>query len=65
MWEQANGKFGKLLEVNRSLRKEIDGLRIERQRFDNLFKKLEKEKQEIQRETNVVIDQSTQAHDQR
>ena len=62
---QVNGKFGKLLEANRALRKEIDALRVERQRFDNLYKKLEKEKQDLQREVNDVIDQSTQAHDQR
>jgi len=62
---QVNGKFGKLLEANRALRKEIDALRVERQRFDNLYKKLEKEKQDLQHEVNDVIDQSTQAHDQR
>jgi len=54
-----------MLETNRALRKEIDALRVERQRFDNLYKKLEKEKQDLQRETNEVIDQSTQAHNQR
>lgn len=54
-----------MLEANRALRKQIDSLRMERQRFDNLHKKLEKEKQDLQQETNVVIDQSTQAHDQR
>ena len=53
------------MEANRALRKEIDALRVERQRFDNLYKKLEKEKQDLQREVNDVIDQSTQAHDQR
>jgi len=47
------------------LRKEIDGLRVERQRFDNLYKKLEKEKEDLQQELNEVIDQSTQAYDQR
>ena len=62
---QVNNKFGKMLETNRALRKEIDALRVERQRFDNLYKKLEKEKQDLQQETNEVIDQSTQAHNQR
>jgi len=62
---QANNKFGKLLEANRALRKQIDDLRIERQHFDNLYKKLDKERQDLQHETNDVIDQSTQAHDQR
>ena len=53
------------MEANRALRKEIDGLRVERQRFDNLYKKLEKEKEDLQQELNEVIDQSTQAYDQR
>jgi chromosome segregation ATPase len=61
----ANNKFGKLLESNRALRKEIDDLRVERQRFDNLYKKLDKERQDLQQETNEIIDQSTQAYDQR
>jgi coiled-coil domain-containing protein 63/114 len=63
--QQANNKFGKLLEENSALRKEIDSLRVERQRFDNLYKKLDKEKQDLQKETNEIIDQSTQAYDQR
>jgi len=54
-----------MLETNRALRKQIDSLRVERQRFDNLYKKLDKEKQDLQRETNEVVDMSTQAHDQR
>jgi len=54
-----------MLETNRELRKQIDALRVERQRFDNLYKKLEKEKQDLQRETSEVIDQSNQAYDQR
>jgi predicted nuclease with TOPRIM domain len=65
LFPQANNKFGKLLEENSALRKEIDSLRVERQRFDNLYKKLDKEKQDLQKETNEIIDQSTQAYDQR
>jgi len=53
------------LEANRALRKQIDALRVERQRFDNVYKKLEKQKQDLQQETNELIDRSTQAHDQR
>ena len=62
---QAQNKFCKALEVNRQFRDEIDSLRVERQRFDNIFKKLDKERQELQQETGKIIDESTQAYDQR
>jgi len=54
-----------MLETNQALRKQIDALRVARQRFDNLYKKLEKEKQDLQHETSEVIDLSNQAYDQR
>jgi len=63
--QMANNKFCKALEVNKQLREEIDSLRVERNRFDNLYKKLDKERQQLQQETGEVIDQSTQAYDQR
>lgn len=53
------------MEANKELRQLIDNLRVERQRFDNLYKKLDKEKQDLQQETNDIMDQSTQAYDQR
>ena len=62
---KANNKFGKSLEANKELRKEIDSLRYERQRFDKLYKKLDEEKQRLQKETAEVIFQSTQAYENR
>ena len=51
--------------MNKQLRKEIDSLRVERKRFDNIYSKLDKEKQELQQETGKIIDESTAAYDQR
>ena len=62
---QANNKFCKALDVNKDLRKEIDSLRVERTRFDNIYKKLDKERQQLQQETGKIIDESTQSYDQR
>lgn len=61
----SNNNFCRALEVNKSLREEIDSLRVERNRFDQLYKKLDKERQQLQQETGEVIDQSTQAYDTR
>lgn len=63
--QQANNKFSKKLETNKKLREELDSLRVERTRFDNLYKKLEKEIQQLKNENGEVIDQSTQAYDAR
>jgi predicted nuclease with TOPRIM domain len=51
--------------VNKKLREEIDNLRVERNRFDQIYKKLEKQRQQLQQEIGEVIDQSTQAYDAR
>ncbi|ELU09042.1 hypothetical protein CAPTEDRAFT_158042 [Capitella teleta] len=61
----SNNSFCKALEVNRKLREEIDDLRVERKRFDQLHKKLDKQRQGLQQEIGEVIDQSTQAYDAR
>lgn len=61
----SKNRFGKLLESNRTLRKEIDNLRVERQRFDNLYQRLMLEKEELERSTSVVIETSTQAFNDR
>lgn len=61
----ANNRFCDALEVNRKLREDIDCLRVERTRFDGLYQKLEKERERLQQKTGEVIDQSTQAYDQR
>lgn len=62
---QANNGFCKALEKNRELREQIDNLRVNRNRFENLYKKLEKELKQLKQETAEVVDQSTSAYDQR
>ncbi|CAD5116302.1 DgyrCDS5208 [Dimorphilus gyrociliatus] len=63
--DQANSRFSKLLSTNANLRNEIESLRVERTRFDNVYKKLERKLNDLKRETGEVIDISTQAYDQR
>ncbi|XP_022090433.1 coiled-coil domain-containing protein 63-like [Acanthaster planci] len=62
---QANEKFNFMLTQNAKFREEIDSLRVERTRFENIRKKLEKELTELRQEIGEVIDQSTQAYDAR
>lgn len=50
---------------NSHLREEIDNLRVERHRFEDLHKKLEKELEDLKQEITSVIENSTQAYDQR
>ena len=50
---------------NARLRDEIDNLRVERFRFEELHKKLEKEHQNLRQSIAEVIENSTQAYDQR
>ena len=50
---------------NSHLREEIDNLRVERHRFEDLHKKLEKELEDLKKEITCVIENSTQAYDQR
>lgn len=40
--QQANSKFNDMLTMNSKLREEIDSLRVERTRFENIRKKLDK-----------------------
>lgn len=63
--DQENRKFNSCLTKNAALREEIDSLRVERQRFENLYAKLDKELTDLRRELGEVIDQSTQAYDAR
>lgn len=63
--DKSKSKFSKLLSTNSNLRNEIESLRVERTRFDNVYKKLEKKLNDLKRETGEVIDASTQAYDQR
>lgn len=63
--DQANAKFNTMLTENASLREEIDSFRVERTRFENIRKRLDKEKSDLRQEIGEVIDQSTQAYDSR
>ncbi len=54
-----------MLNQNANLRDEIDDLRVERNRFEDLQKKLERELERLKEEIASVIDHSTQAYDQR
>ncbi|XP_013397891.1 coiled-coil domain-containing protein 63-like [Lingula anatina] len=58
-------EFNKMLTRNASLREEIDSLRVERARFEGLFKKLEKELNTLRREIGDIVEQSTSAYDAR
>ncbi|XP_071481099.1 coiled-coil domain-containing protein 63-like [Diadema antillarum] len=62
---QANEKFNAMLTENAELREEIDSFRVERTRYENIRKKLDKEKTDLRQEIGEVIDQSTQAYDSR
>lgn len=63
--DHALKSFNSILTQNARLRDEIDNLRIERHRFEDLHKKLEKELQSLKEEIGQVIENSTQAYDQR
>ncbi|XP_018408465.1 PREDICTED: coiled-coil domain-containing protein 114 [Nanorana parkeri] len=58
-------KFNLQLTKNAKMREEIDILRIERSRFDQLYKKLEKELLQTRKEIATVIDESSAAYDAR
>jgi hypothetical protein len=57
--------FNTILTQNARLRDELDSLRVERARFEELHKKLEKEHESLRREIADVIENSTSAYDQR
>lgn len=50
---------------NARQRDEIESLRVERNRFDTLYKKLEKELSQLQKKKGELIENSTQAYDAR
>lgn len=57
--------FNATLTQNANSRDEIDNLRVERNRFEALHKKLEKEYEQLRQEIAEVIENSTCAYDQR
>ncbi|XP_077115601.1 outer dynein arm-docking complex subunit 1 isoform X1 [Ranitomeya variabilis] len=63
--DRASTKFNLQLSKNSKMREEIDILRIERSRFDQLYKRLEKELLQTRKEIGFVIDESSAAYDAR
>ncbi|XP_072282742.1 outer dynein arm-docking complex subunit 1 [Pyxicephalus adspersus] len=63
--DRALTKFNLQLAKNAKMREEIDILRIERSRFDQLYRKLEKELLQTRKEIATVIDESSAAYDAR
>ncbi|XP_053308450.1 outer dynein arm-docking complex subunit 1 [Spea bombifrons] len=63
--DRALTKFNSQLAKNAKMREEIDILRIERSRFEQLYRKLEKELLQTRKEIGVVIDESSAAYDAR
>ncbi|XP_077970797.1 outer dynein arm-docking complex subunit 1-like isoform X2 [Styela clava] len=62
---RALSKFNTSLTKNATLRDHIETLRIEKGRFQQLHKKLDKELKDLKREIGQVIEASTLAYDQR
>lgn len=63
--DQSKQSFCKQLAENARQRDEIESLRVERNRFDTLYKKLEKELSQLQKKKGELIENSTQAYDAR
>jgi len=58
-------KFNEALAHNKQLRESIDSLRRERQSFDNIYKKLDKDLTEKKKEMQRIIDLSNAAYEVR
>ena len=58
-------RFNSLLTSNALLRSEIDNLRVERQRYEDLFQKSEKELRSLRDQLVECIERSVNAYDQR
>uniref|UniRef100_A0A8C6U1P5 Coiled-coil domain containing 114 n=1 Tax=Neogobius melanostomus TaxID=47308 RepID=A0A8C6U1P5_9GOBI len=63
--DRALARFSERLTQNRKLREELQLLHIERVRFQQLHKGLDKELQEVRQKIGEVINQSTAAYDAR
>lgn len=63
--DRALSRYNMGLTKNATLRDHIQTLRIEKNRFQALYKKLEKELKDLKREIAQVIEASTLAYDQR
>ncbi|KAM4651690.1 outer dynein arm-docking complex subunit 1 isoform 1-T2 [Discoglossus pictus] len=63
--DRALTRFNAQLAKNAKMREEIDILRIERYRFEQLYKKLEKELLQTRKEIGAMIDESSAAYSAR
>ncbi|XP_065069999.1 coiled-coil domain-containing protein 63-like [Rhopilema esculentum] len=63
--DQASTKFNDSLAKNRKLREHIDHVRTEREIFEGLYKRLEKQMNENKQEIAEMIEASTTAYDAR
>ncbi|XP_075771356.1 outer dynein arm-docking complex subunit 1 [Pelodiscus sinensis] len=63
--DKASARFSSQLTLNASLREELETLRIERGRFEHLYRRLERELQETRKAIGAVIDSSSSAYDAR
>ncbi|KAJ0068898.1 hypothetical protein NL108_014012, partial [Boleophthalmus pectinirostris] len=63
--DRALARFSEQLTKNRDLREELQLLHTERVRFQQLYKRLDKELQEVRKKIGEVIKQSTAAYDAR
>ncbi|XP_061423878.1 outer dynein arm-docking complex subunit 1-like isoform X1 [Lethenteron reissneri] len=63
--DTALSKFNVQLTQNARLREDIESLRVEREHFENIYRKLLKELQDTHREMDIVMDTSTAAYDSR
>ncbi|KAI4889939.1 hypothetical protein NFI96_015099 [Prochilodus magdalenae] len=63
--DRALVRFNEQLTKNGQLREELETLRVEKVRFQQLHRRLDKELQEIRREVGDVISMSTAAYDAR
>lgn len=63
--DQSKKRFNDCLSYNAKLRDEIESHRTEHRRFENLYKKLEKELKNLRKEMAEIIESSTSAYDSR
>uniref|UniRef100_A0AAV2M3L7 ODAD1 central coiled coil region domain-containing protein n=1 Tax=Knipowitschia caucasica TaxID=637954 RepID=A0AAV2M3L7_KNICA len=63
--DRASARFSEQLTRNKQLREELQLLHIERSRFQQLYKRLDKKLQEDRRKIGELINQSTAAYDAR
>ncbi|KAJ8321073.1 hypothetical protein KUTeg_002660 [Tegillarca granosa] len=63
--DKCKKEFNTILTNNACMREEIESLRVERNRFDHLYKKLDRELTSLRKQKAELIESSTQAYDQR